>query len=205
MRFFTNLALLRLKWSENESAVVILFVQNINKGVNMTQDPLTLYKLITLYMLDRVAFPLTKAQIGDFLLGHDYTNFLTLQQVIAELIDTDLIRAASKRNRTYLEITDEGRKTLSYFENRINDSIKEDIAAFFAEHEMEMRNEAAIVADYYKATTGEYEARLLIKEKDVTVVNLTLSVPDENTAAALCANWQKKYQDIYQYLISQLF
>lgn len=70
---------------------------------------------------------------------------------------------------------------------------------------MEMRNEAAIVADYYKATSGEYEARLLIKEKDVTVVNLTLSVPDEDTAAALCTNWQKKYQDIYQYLISQLF
>lgn len=97
----------------------------------MTQDPLTLYKLITLYMLDRVTFPLTKAQIGDFLLGHDYTNFLTLQQVIAELIDAELIRAASKRNRTYLEITDEGKSTLSYFENRVNDSIKEDIAAFF--------------------------------------------------------------------------
>lgn len=171
----------------------------------MTQDPLTLYKLITLYMLDRVTFPLTKAQIGDFLLGHEYTNFMTLQQVIAELIDAELIHAASRHNRTYLEITEEGRSTLSYFENRINDSIKEDILAFFAEHEMEMRNESAIVADYYKATSGEYEARLLIKEKDVTVVNLTLSVPDEDTAAALCANWQKKSQSIYQYLISQLF
>jgi len=179
--------------------------KKLRKEVRMTQDPLTLYKLITLYMLDRVAFPLTKAQIGDFLLGHDYTNFLTLQQVIAELIDADLIHAASRRNRTYLEITEEGKKTLSFFENRINDSIKEDIAAFFAEHEMEMRNEAAIVADYYKATSGEYEARLLIKEKDVTVVNITLSVPDEDTAAALCANWQKKNQSIYQYLISQLF
>lgn len=171
----------------------------------MTQDPLTLYKLITLYMLDRVTFPLTKAQIGDFILGHDYTNFLTLQQVIADLIDADLIRATSRHNRTYLEITEEGRKTLSYFENRLNDSIKEDISAFFSEHEMEMRNESSIIADYYKATSGEYEARLLIKEKDVTVVNLTLSVPDENTAAALCDNWQKKNQIIYQYLISQLF
>lgn len=171
----------------------------------MTQDPLTLYKLITLYMLDRVSFPLTKAQIGDFLLGHDYTNFLTLQQVIAELIEADLIRAASRHNRTYLEITEEGRNTLSYFENRVNDSIKEDISAFFAEHEMEMRNESSVMADYYKSTSREFEARLLIKEKDVTVVNLTLSVPDEDTAAALCSNWQKQYQDIYQYLIAKLF
>lgn len=171
----------------------------------MTQDPLTLYKLITLYMLDRVTFPLTKAQIGDFILGRDYTNFLTLQQVIAELIDAELIRAKSLRNRTYLEITKEGQNTLSYFGNRINDSIKEDIAAFFAAHEMDMRSESAVRADYYKSTSGEYEAHLAVKERDVTVVDITLSVPDEETAAAICANWQAKSQSVYQLLISQLF
>ena len=166
----------------------------------MTQDPLTLYKLITLYMLDRVTFPLTKAQIGDFILGRDYTNFLTLQQVIAELI-----RAKSLRNRTYLEITEEGQNTLSYFGSRIGDSIKEDIAAFFADHEMDMRSESAVRADYYKSTSGEYEAHLVVKEKDVTVVDITLSVPDEDTASAICANWQAKSQSIYQFLVSQLF
>ncbi|MCX4324113.1 MAG: DUF4364 family protein [Lachnospiraceae bacterium] len=36
-------------------------------------------------------------------------------------------------------------------------------------------------------------------------MDITLSVPDEDTAAAICANWQKKNQSIYQYLISQLF
>ena len=171
----------------------------------MTQDPLTLYKLITLYMLDRVTFPLTKAQIGDFILGRDYTNFLTLQQIIAELIDAELIRAKSLRNRTYLEITEEGKNTLSYFGNRVSDSIKEDIAAFFADHEMDMRSESAVRADYYKSTSGEYEAHLVVKEKDVTVVDITLSVPDEDTAASICANWQAKSQSVYQLLVSQLF
>jgi len=53
----------------------------------MLQDPLTLYKLIVLYMLNRVTFPLTAAQVSDFILGKEYTNFLTLQQVINELTD----------------------------------------------------------------------------------------------------------------------
>ena len=53
--------------------------------------------------------------------------------------------------------------------------------------------------------SGEYEAHLQAKEKGVTVIELTLSVPDEDTASAICANWQKKNQDIYQYLIRQLF
>lgn len=156
-------------------------------------------------MLDRVTFPLTKAQVSDFILEKEYTNFLTLQQATAELIDAELITASTSRNRTYLEITAEGRETLSFFRSRINNSIRKDIDVFLNEHELEMRNEVSIQADYYKATSGEYEAHLHAKEKGVTVIELTLSVPDEDTASAICANWQKKNQDIYQYLIRQLF
>lgn len=171
----------------------------------MSQEPLTLYKLIVLYMLDRVTFPMTKAQVGDFILEKEYTNFLTLQQAIGELIDANLITAKSIRNRTHLAITDEGKETLTYFSNRIGDSIKEDIDAFFAANEIEMRNEVSIQADYYKSTTGEYEAHLLATEKGISLADIKLSVPDADTAAAICDNWQKKNQEIYQYLVSQLF
>lgn len=156
-------------------------------------------------MLGRVNFPLTKAQVGDFILEREYTNFLTLQQAFAELIDANLVAAKSNRNRTYLAITEEGTATLSYFGNRISDSIKEEIDSFFSDNEMEMRNDVSILADYYKSVSGEYEAHLTAKEKDVKVVEITLSVPDENTASAICANWQKKNQEIYQYLTSHLF
>ena len=57
----------------------------------MAQDPLTLYKLIVLYMLDRVNFPLTKAQVFDYILGKEYTTFMPLQQAISELIDADML------------------------------------------------------------------------------------------------------------------
>ena len=171
----------------------------------MSQEPLTLYKLIVLYMLNRVTFPMTKSQVGDFILEKEYTNFLTLQQAIADLIDAELITAKSIRNRTHLAITDEGKETLSFFENRISDSIKEEIDSFFQENEMEMRDEVSILADYYKSTSGEYESHLVAKEKGVRIVDITLSVPDEETAAAICDNWQKKNQAVYQYLIEQLF
>ena len=113
--------------------------------------------------------------------------------------------AQSIRNRTHLTITREGRETLSFFQNQINDSIKTDIDDFFRENEIELRNEVSILADYYKSTSGEYEAHLVAKEKNIDLVNITISVPSEETAVAICDNWQKKNQDIYQYLISQLF
>lgn len=168
-------------------------------------DPLTLYKLIILYMLNGVDFPMTKAQIGDFILEKEYTNFITLQQVIGELIDAELVTAQSIRNRTHLSITKEGKETLNFFENQINDSIKADIRNFFENNEIQMRNEVSVLADFYKSTSGEYEAHLTAKEKDVNLIDIKISVPSEETASAICDNWQRKNQEIYQYLISQLF
>ncbi|MDO4304680.1 MAG: DUF4364 family protein [Bacillota bacterium] len=168
-------------------------------------DPLTLYKLIVLYMLSRVDFPLTKAQIGDFILEKEYTTFLTLQQAIGELIDSGLVTAQSIRNRTHLSITKEGRETLNFFKNQINESIKTDIDEFFRQNEIELRNEVSILADYYKSTTGEYEAHLIARDNGIDLVNISISVPSEETAVSICDNWQRKNQEIYQYLISQLF
>ncbi len=168
-------------------------------------DPLTLYKLIILYMLNRVDFPLTKAQIGDFILEREYTNFLTLQQAIGELIDAGFVTAKSIRNRTHLILTEDGKQTLSFFGNQISDSIKKDIDEYFKNHELEMRNEVSILADYYKSTSGEYEAHLIAKDKGINLIDLTMSVPLEETAISICDNWQKKNQEIYQYLIEQLF
>ena len=156
----------------------------------MLQDPLTLYKLIVLYMLNRVTFPLTTAQISDFILEKEYTNFLTLQQVISELTDAGMVSSQSIRNRTHLNITDEGRETLTFFENRISDGIKADINTYLKEKEFTLRNEVAIQGDYYKSTSGEYEAHLVAKERGINLVELTLSVPTEEIAASICDNWQ---------------
>ena len=145
----------------------------------MTQDPLTLYKLIVLYMLNKVNFKLSYSQISSFLLEKEYTSFMTLQEVISDLQETDLIRTDASMNRTFFSITDEGRNTLSYFGNRIGDAIIADIDAFLSEKHLELKNEASITARYYKATSGEYEAELAAREKDVDLVNIMFYVHAE--------------------------
>ena len=64
----------------------------------MSLEPLTLYKLMTLYMLNKVNFPLTDAQISDFFLNKEYTTYFSFRQVISELIETNLISCETVRN-----------------------------------------------------------------------------------------------------------
>ncbi len=172
----------------------------------MMQDFLTLYKLIILYILSRVDFPLTKTQISDFMLEKEFTNsFLTIQQAMNQLIEDGYVTACPIRNRTQLSITPEGRETLKFFQNQINYGLREDIDAFLKENEFRLRDETSIWSDYTRVSSGEYEARLVAKDKGITLVDITLSVPLEETAAAICDNWHIKNQEIYQYLIGQLF
>ena len=52
----------------------------------MIQEPETLYKLMALYMLNKVNFPLTNSQLTQFFLDKEYTTYFTLQQVLSEQI-----------------------------------------------------------------------------------------------------------------------
>lgn len=170
----------------------------------MTPEALTLYKLIVLYMLNRVNFPLTNTQLSEFILGKEYTNYFTLQQVISELSTAKHIQVKTVGNTTYYHITPHGEEALGFFSNKISDIIKEEIDTFLTENKYELKNESGILSDFYKSTTGSYIVHCQIKEGDAPLIELNLSVPNEAVAEQMCNNWKNTSEDIYAFVISQL-
>ena len=67
-----------------------------------------------------------------------------------------------------------------------------------------LKNEVSILADYYRATSQDFAVRCQVKEGEVNLIDLTLTVPDEQTAAAICNNWHKKSSALYGYLMEEL-
>ena len=147
-----------------------------------------LYKLIILYMLDKVDFPLTNSQISEFILNEGYTTYFKLQQALSELLDSGFIREESTHTRTFYHLTEEGEETIHYFKNDISPAIQED----------------AIKADYYRNPNMEYCVRCQILERDAPLIDLTLTVPTESEAMAIAANWTQKNEKIYANLMAEL-
>ena len=52
------------------------------RRICMIENTSTLYKMIILYMLKKVTFPLSNSQITNFLLDHEYTTYFHIQQTI---------------------------------------------------------------------------------------------------------------------------
>ena len=167
-------------------------------------ETFTLYKLIVLYMLSKVDFPLTNAQISEFILDKGYTTFFKLQQALSELKDAELIREETVHNRTLYHLTDDGEESIFYFKNKISKPIQDDIDQFLKEKKYDLKNETAVKADYYKNTAGEFSVRCQVTEQQEPLIDLTLSVPTEAEAEKIAANWQKKNQVVYAWLMSQL-
>ena len=164
----------------------------------------TLYKLIILSMLDRVDFPLTNAQISDFILTKEYTNYFTLQQVLAELVETGLAEVHTVRNSTYYQMTEKGKETLNFFGHMVSAAIHEDMDKYFKDNAIALRDEMSVRVDYFENNHEEYSVRLRVMEKDSAVIDLTLTVPTEGQANSICDNWKKKNQKLYAYLMQEL-
>lgn len=167
-------------------------------------DVHTLYKLIVLSMLEKADFELTNSQITTFILEEQYTDYFTVQEVLSDMVETGLLETRTVRNSTFYAMTENGNSTLSYFKNDVSEAIREDIAEYFKKNKLKMRSENAVTADYYRAGESEFMARLQVKEKENTLVEVALTVPLERQAIALCDNWHKKSQQIYEYLIREL-
>lgn len=167
-------------------------------------EPLTLYKLMVLYMLDKVTFPLTNNQISEFILTQGYTDYFHVQQALSDLVETELIHMDTIRNTSQYHLTENGAETLSFFGKEISPDIKKDIDNFLQENAYELRNEVNTTADYYLNSEQEYCVRCKVHERNQDLIDLTITVPTEDAAIHACDNWKKNSQKIYASVIANL-
>lgn len=170
----------------------------------MISTPQTLFKLMILFFLDSVEFPLSNAVISDYILGAGYTDYFNIQTAFSELEDELLIVSASTHKTTYYSITDDGRKTLECFHYEISNKIKDEIKTYLKEHFSEIVEALSVVSDYMRVRANEYLATCKIMERDSMLASIGITVPDEESARLVCKNWADKNNEIYSYLVKTL-
>ena len=170
----------------------------------MSSETFTLYKLIILYMLNKVDFPLTTSQISEFILEQGYTTYFKLQETLSELVDSELVSVENTHNRTLYHLTENGANTISYFKNKISSEIQKDIDDFLKEKAYSLKEEVSVKTDYYLTTNHEYEVRCQIMENGSHLIDLKLTVPTEIEAETIANNWTRKNQEIYMSLLTEL-
>lgn len=170
----------------------------------MQPELLMFYKLIVLYILNRVDFPMSNTQITKIITEKEYTNYFTVQQILSELSDDGFITDQKTRNQTLYKISALGKETLDFFYKDISKEIRDDIDIYLTAEKYTLREEVSSYADYFQNSPDEYITELKIIERDSTIIELKVSVPTKQAAETICDRWKQKNADIYAYVLNTL-
>jgi len=170
----------------------------------MTVDSSTIYKLMILYMLNKLDCQLTNTQLSGFFIEKHYTDYFNIQQTLSELVSSGFVEMVTMRNTSYYSITPDGYTSLSFFKNQIPPGAMEDINKFLEEHKYALKNEVGTQTNYYKHSNGDYIATCRVNEGKSLLYEISLSVPSEEEAKKVCQNFRGYSEDIYSCIVRNL-
>lgn len=170
-------------------------------------NELVQHKLLILYILKKVDIPMTNTEITQFILENNYMNYFLVQQFLGELVNSKFVEFSTKDGNEYYHLSNAGKDTLTFFSDRISADFKEEIDSTYKEKKDEMIKGTQVIGNYYKKNDSEYVVNLRAIEKDIVLLNLSLSVVSSKQAKLICGNWKDNpeiiYKNIFDLLITE--
>lgn len=161
-------------------------------------------KLLILYLIKTSKTPFSNSQITEFMLEKNYMNYFLVQQYLSELINSNFIEVLNQDSEEVYSIVKKGEVALSYFEERIPDSIKTELNNKFVEIEEDEKIETQIMTEYYEKENGQFVVNLKLVENEETLFSIYLDVATKKQANLICDRWKNNTEYIYQNIINLL-
>ena len=170
----------------------------------MDSDALMFYKLVILYILDRLETPISNAELTRIILERNIAQYMAIQESLEDLVGDGYISVSENRNSHLYSITNEGRETLSFFYQNLSVPLRDDIDDCLSKEQYHLRDLAASTADYYEINKNEYICELKVVERGSELVNINLLVTSPEEADTICNRWKEENADVYEFLITRL-
>ena len=166
----------------------------------------TISKLILLYVFDQMEIPVTTETLNEMCCSqNNWLSYMTLTEVLPELVDARFLVTTGNGNSEYYKITQEGRNCVSYFFMKVPSSIRDEIRAFIRKNRQTFKRKQEYFKDYFKNKDGTYTVRLKITDPTSTKLEIVLNVANRAEATTVYKKWDNAasevYGDLYKILI----
>lgn len=162
------------------------------------------YKMIILELLGRVNYPLSNAQVSDFIVESGITDYFTAQEAISSLIDAGMLEVIHSSNNTLYQGNEKAQETLRLYQEKISPKIKDEIVSYLNKNGLSMKQSNSLFADYQHLSSGGYLCSLRMLEDEAVVIDLALHVTSRAAAEAVCTNWKVRSLDVYEAVVDRL-
>ncbi|HHY81640.1 MAG TPA: DUF4364 family protein [Clostridiales bacterium] len=161
-------------------------------------------KLSILFYAQALNIPLSNEQITEFFIKKYFLNYFDLQQLLAELVESQHLSYMEGRHYHYYTLTNKGREALKFFSSRIDVNTRRSILEYADENRDRMRKESQLTADYKRLDNQEYEVMLRVMEGEMVLMEMKLNVINSEQAKIICSNWRSKAPEVYKKVMESL-
>ena len=147
---------------------------------------------------------MSNAIISDFILRNNYTDYFSIQETLANLLEDNMIESEQTHSTSYYKIMPAGQEILTFFGKQLPDDTKTQIRKYLSENRVSIVESTSIHTDYTHVKNKEYIARCSLVERGSTLLEVAINVPTEEEAIQVCENFKNKNEKIYSFLFSEL-
>ena len=172
--------------------------------MNQSNEDLAENKVLILYLLNKISDGIKSDNLYKIISIANNINYFYFQELVTDLIETNLIGSFTKDEDTFIKITSEGQNALSLTKSLLPGILKLKADNAFKDTISSIEEEASIITEYTPRNESDYTVTCKIVEKNDVIFEVSAFAGSRERAKQISDNWKKNANTIYPKIIDLL-
>jgi len=168
-------------------------------GVGFIQDDLDL-KMMILYLMDRVAAPISFLQLLDLAMCDAGVDYFSLSEAVAHMVETEHLTLKDER----YSITEKGRRNSKICQDSLPFSVRRRCDENLTALNQTLRRQEQVQSDLLPNPDGSCMVRLFLSDGNGVLMEAKLFAPSEEAGQKMARRYQQEPEKFYQGLMEFL-
>lgn len=161
-------------------------------------------KVLILYILNKLPNGIKNDDLYKIVLTANNINYFYFQELITDLINTNLIGSFTKDEYKILKITSDGQNALNLTKSLLPGILKLKADSVFKEQVSVIEEESSIITEYTPKNENNYTVTCKIAEKGEIIFEVSAFAGSRERAKQISDNWNKNAETIYPKILELL-
>ena len=157
-----------------------------------------------MYLLNKLSDGIKSDNLYKIVSSTNNINYFYYQELITDLINTNLIGSFTKDEDTFIKITSEGENALSLTKSLLPGILKLKADNVFKAEVSTIAEESSIVTEYIPRDENNYTVKCKIVEKNDVIFEVSAFAGSRDRAKQISDNWKNNATRIYPQIIDLL-
>ena len=172
--------------------------------MKQSNEELAENKVLILYILNQLLDGIKNDNLYKIASSTNNINYFYFQELLTDLINTNLVGSFTKDEDIFIKITSEGQSALSLTKSLLPGILKLKADTVLKKEVSIIAEESSIITEYIPKDENSYTVKCKIIEKNEIVFEVSTFAGSRERAKQISDNWKNHAEEIYPKIINLL-